>query len=71
MRSFFYHYNKPASRAAKKPVISVHYAGTCHLVNNVLIGVPTWGKIRKIQPYFVICGRANSMYIEEGVAIID
>ncbi len=63
MAAFFYHYNKPASRAAKKPVISVHY--------NVIVGVPTWGKIRKTQPYFVVCGKANSLYVEEGMAIIE
>lgn len=71
MRSFFYHYNKPASKAAKKPVISVHYKGQCHLVDNIIVKVPTWGKLRKTQPHFVVCGRAETLKIEEGVAVIE
>ena len=67
---FFYHYNKPASRAAKKPVISVHFKGTCHLVDNIICNVPTKGRIRKSQPYFVVCGKAKEITIEDGIAII-
>jgi hypothetical protein len=52
--SFFFHYNKPASREQKKPVISVHYKDQCFLVENIVCNVPTKGKLNKRQPYFVM-----------------
>ena len=60
---FFYHYNKPASKKAGKPVISLHYNRTCHLVNNIKCYVPTYGKINKKQPFFVIKGKARLIQI--------
>lgn len=56
-RSFFFHYNKPASRAAKKPKISVHHRGRCHIVDNVDCRVPVKGRHGKRQPHFVMAGR--------------
>ena len=68
-RVFFFHYNKPASQKAKKPVISVHWQGKCHLCDNVDIHVPTFGRIRKRQPYFIMVGR-GVVHIENGIAVI-
>jgi hypothetical protein len=56
-QSFWFHYNKPASRKAGHPVITVHYGGACHMVRNVRIHTPLRGRIRKTQPYFVLFGR--------------
>jgi len=53
---FFFHYNKPASRAAKKPQISVHYRGVCHIVDNIACFEPCAGRVNKRQPYFVMGG---------------
>ena len=58
---FFFHYNKPASKAAGEPVISVHWQGACHLVSNIVVNVPTWGKLNNRQPFFVIEGKAEFM----------
>ena len=70
MSAFFYHYNRPKSAQLKRPVISVHFKGICHFVDNVEIHVPTKGRIRKTQPRFVIAGRAKNISINNGVAII-
>lgn len=68
-RAFFFHYNKPASRQAGKPVISVHWKGACHFVDNVDVRVPVKGRIGKRQPYFVMAGR-GVVRVENGIAII-
>jgi len=70
MRVFWFHYNRPASLRAGKPQVSVHYQGTCHIVDNVVCDRPTTGKINKRQPYFVMRGLCNNVTIQKGVAII-
>lgn len=65
---FWYHYNKPASKAAGRPRITVHYRGACHLVDNVVCKVPTAGRIRSTQPHFVIVGD-GVMRVKKGVAV--
>jgi hypothetical protein len=68
-KAFFYHYNKPASRSRGRPVISLHFAGRCHLVDNIVCDVPTYGRIRKTQPLFVVAGQAEKIEIgSDGVA---
>jgi hypothetical protein len=64
-RAFFFHYNKPASRAAGAPVISLHVGGACHLVRNVDCLVPVKGRIRKAQPRWVMTGRAHIFRADE------
>ena len=66
----WFHFNKPASRAAKKVQLTVHYKGACHIVDNVVCKVPTQGRLRKTQPMFVMTGRGN-LQIENGVAVIS
>ena len=68
---FFFHYNKPASKAAGKPVISLHFKKQCVLVSNIVCGVPTKGKIRNKQPCFIMTGKANNISIVDNVALID
>jgi hypothetical protein len=70
-RVFFFHMNKPASQQTGRPVVSLHYRGKCHLVSNVVCNTPTQGRIRKVQPVFVMVGRASSVRIEDDVAYID
>lgn len=62
-RAFTLHYNKPASAQAREPRISVHVAGACHIVSNVICSVPTWGRIRKTQPRWVLAGKARRFHI--------
>jgi len=67
--SFFYHYNKPASKAAGRPQLSIHYRKQCHIVDSIECFVPTKSKIRKSQPHVVITGKAV-LFIEEGKGIL-
>lgn len=68
--SFFYHYNKPESKRTGTEKISLHFQGKCHIVNNVDIRVPTYGKKRKEQPNFVVAGQANDIKIRNKIAYI-
>jgi len=68
--SFFYHYNKPASKARGKPVISIHYRNQCILVSNIVLEVPTRGKINKRQPHFTVTGKAEDITIVDDIAYI-
>jgi hypothetical protein len=69
---FFFHYNKPKSQQEGKPQISLHYNKQCHIVDNLVINVPTNGKIRNEQPYFVVEGEAENIEIyDNNVAYIN
>ena len=68
--SFFYHYNKPASRVAGEPRLSIHYRGQCHIVNGLKCAVPTYSRVRTTQPHIVMAGRGN-LTIQNGKAIIE
>lgn len=67
---FWYHYNKPASAKSGKPQITVHYNKVCHIVDNIICSVPTFGHLRKEQPKFVIKGKGE-LKIKNNVAYID
>lgn len=69
-RVFFFHYNKPTSQRVGKAQISVHYKNTCHIVDNVICNVPTYGHISKRQPRFVMKGKAQKLVIENNIAKI-
>lgn len=71
LKRFFFHYNKPESKKAGKPIISVHYDKTCFFVENIICDVATTGKINKRQPLFVITGKCSSFTIENNVARIQ
>lgn len=68
---FFFHYNKPASKKAGKPQISVHYGGGCYIVDNVDVRVKTKGRVRKRQPYFVMVGDAEHLTYHDGTLVIE
>jgi hypothetical protein len=55
-KTFFYHYNKPASRAAKKPLMSVHFNKKCYVVDHIHCVVGAWTEHRKRQPFCVMKG---------------
>lgn len=69
--SFFFHYNKPASKQRGRPIISLHYRQQCLLVENLVCNVPTKGKVNKRQPFFVMTGKANEVVIDSNVAHIN
>ena len=68
--SFFWHYNKPASRAAGRNILSVHYRQKCHLVYDVECNVPLKTKTRKTQPHCVLVGK-GVLRVVDNVAIIN
>lgn len=62
-RAFWFHYNKPASRAAGRPKITLHWRGRCYLVDNITCMTKCHGRIRKTQPRWVIGGRCYGIRI--------
>ena len=71
MKTFFFHYNKPASQKAKRAQISVHFNKTCYIVDNIICSRPTFGKINERAPKFIMKGKCNRLKIDKGIAIID
>lgn len=69
-RAFFFHYNKPESKKQQKPIISIHYDNQCMFVENIVVNVPTKGRLRKRQPYFVMSGKATEIVIKDNVATV-
>lgn len=61
--SFFFHYNKPASRAAKRPIWSVHAQKVCQIVDDIVCKVPCHSRSRKKQPFAVMAGKASTIYL--------
>lgn len=70
MSAFFFHYNKPASRQAGHPVMTVHYQGKCLLARGVVCSVPVRSRERKQQPRLVMAGR-GLVSIVDGTAFIS
>jgi len=71
-KTFFYHYNKPASRAAKKPIMSVHFNKKCYIVDHIMCHVTSYTQHRKRQPYCVMKGKCMNVVISttpEGLAL--
>lgn len=67
---FFYHYNKPKTQKTGETTITLHYLGHCHFIHGLKIMVPTYSKINKRQPHFVMCGEANKIEINNDYALI-
>jgi hypothetical protein len=69
-RAFWYHYNKPASAKAGRPMFTVHQSGVCHVVHGVQCHVPTRTRIRSSQPRAVV-GGVGRLRIEDGLATVS
>lgn len=71
MAAFWFHYNKPESRKAGHPVMTVHHKGACHFVRFIVCSVPVRSRERNSQPHVVMAGSGNvriagsTAYIEE------
>ncbi len=70
MHRVFFHFNKPASRSAKRPLWSVHHRGVCHIVDTIKCQIPTESKVNKRQPLVVMRGFAHSVAVKDGAALI-
>lgn len=57
--TFFYHYNKPASKAAGKNKLTLHWKKKCIIVDKIFCFVDSRTVDRKIQPRCVIKGQAE------------
>lgn len=68
---FYFHYNKIQTLKEGKPQVSVHVKQKCHIVDNVICNVPTFGKINKTQPKFVVQGKAEKFEIRDNVMYIS
>jgi hypothetical protein len=66
-RVFFFHYNKPASRSANAPKMTVHYKGVCHIVDHINCSVSVHTHHNKNQPHVVLKGKANNIVFIEDV----
>ena len=65
MNVFYLHYNKPASRLARKPLLSVHYKKKCFVVDHVDCRVPMRSKHQKRQPFCILKGKCSSIIFNE------
>lgn len=61
---FNFHYNKPASRAAGAPKLTVHWRGKCVLVDHIDCRVRIITKHRKTQPLCVMQGFADDILFD-------
>ena len=60
-RRFFYHYNKPESKRQGCNVLTLHWKGKCHLVNDIVCHLPTETHKQKRQPHCVVRGWATEV----------
>lgn len=67
---FFYHYNKPLSKQLGRVMWSVHFRGTCHMVEAISCLVPAESKVNKRQPYAVMQGFAEAVSVHSKTAVI-
>jgi hypothetical protein len=65
MSRFWFHFNKPASRKAGHPVMTVHTGGKCLLVRAIVCKGPTCTRERPTQPRMVIAGQGNVVVTED------
>ena len=63
---FYYHFNKPASRTANSPKLTVHFKNKCNIVDHVQCEVFTKTKHKKTQPICVVTGECNNIEILTG-----
>ncbi len=70
LRSFWFHYNKPASAKAGAPRLTIHWKGQCHIVESLDIKVPTSSRIRQTQPRVVIAGKCKEINFKGGHATV-
>jgi hypothetical protein len=67
--SFWFHYNKPASKAKGRNILTIHYRGKCILVEHIECWVPTETHNRKYQPRCVLRGKGVVSIIDNQAII--
>jgi hypothetical protein len=66
----WFHYNKPYSQKHGVDMWTVHFRGTCHIVEKIICNIPTFSKNNKKQPRVVMKGSASGVSIDKSTAII-
>lgn len=69
-RRFFFHYNKPQSRLAGEPRLSLHFNNQCYIIKGVNCQVQTETKNNKKQPFCVVQGKAARFDFINGTVLI-
>lgn len=64
-RTFWFHYNKPASKAQGRNVLTVHWMGKCHLVNSLSCDGHIETVARRQQPRCILKGMATDITFGE------
>ena len=67
---YFFHYNKPASKAAGKPQLTIHFKNKCYIVDKITNYTTCESKNNPRQPFCVIQGMAYNVFIRKNHAII-
>lgn len=70
VRAFWFHYNKPESRKQKRNVLTLHFAGACHMVHAIRCKVPVSTRNRKSQPHCVLAGKGAVAVKNEGGLVV-
>lgn len=65
VKSFFFHYNKPASKKAGSPKMSLHHDKKCYIVDHIQCHAACATDHRKYQPRCVMKGFCASINIFE------
>lgn len=66
---FWFHYHKQKSKVAGRNILSVHYKGQCHFVEEIECFVPVKTKSRKTQPHCVLYGRGIVNFVDNKAVI--
>lgn len=67
---FWFHYNKPASKKAGRPKLTIHFRGKCQIVDEIICSRPTYTEERSQQPRCVVKGKTTSIEIDKGGGFI-
>jgi len=69
---FWFHYNKPLSQQKKQTMLTFHFKGACHFVEDFVVhtAIKPFLRKRKTQPKCVIAGDCSNIVITDGVAHI-
>ncbi len=59
LKRFWFHYNKPASRSAGLNILTLHWGGTCYLVNDIVCNRPVETHHQNRQPHCIMRGFAE------------
>ena len=60
-KTFFFHYNKPASQKSGSPKMTIHFAGVCHLVDYIICHAMCYTHHSKRQPHCVMKGKCTEV----------